>query len=64
MSKRPPFKYPKWKLSSHMDSEAFVKMIFLKKKNKVLELPNLGILVLLNKEIIYVTQKFYFHYKF
>ena len=47
-----------------MDSEAFVKMIFLKKKNKVLELRNLGILVLLNKEIIYVTQKFYFHYKF
>ena len=47
-----------------MDSGAFVKMFFLKKKNKVLELRNLGILVLLNKEIIYVTQKFYFHYKF
>ena len=53
MSKRPPFKYPKSKLSSHMDNVAFVKMIFLKKKNKVLELRNLGNLVLLNKEILF-----------
>ena len=36
-----------------MDSGAFVKMFFLKKKYKVLELRNLGILVLLNKEILY-----------
>lgn len=34
-----------------MDSGAFVKMIFKKEKNKVLELLNLGIVVLLNKEI-------------
>ena len=51
MRKRPFFKYPKCKLSSHMDSGAFVKMILKKKKNKVLELRNLGIVVLLNKEI-------------
>ena len=38
MSKRAPFKYPKWKLSRPMDNGAFVKILImkfvLKKKKK------------------------------
>ena len=43
MSKGAPFKYPKWKLSSQMDSGAFVKLItytFLKKKHKIPDFHN------------------------
>ena len=47
MSQQAPFKYPKWKLSSQMDSSAFVKksswnFFFL---NKILQLSNLAFLM-------------------
>ena len=51
MSKRAPFKYQKWKLSSQMDSGAFVKIITRKyffQKNKIAELRNSEFLVLLS----------------
>ena len=52
MSKRVPFKYPKWKLSSQMNSAAFVKII-----NWNLFLGNLEFLKKL-KFPSYVTWKF------
>ena len=51
MSKQSSFKYPKRKLSSSMDSGAFVVIItgnFFIKKNKIPELRSLEILSLFN----------------
>ena len=49
MSKQAPFKWQKCKLSSQMDSRAFVKIITLLKKNKIIKLHNSGF----NFRIIY-----------
>ena len=50
MSKQLSFKYPKWKLSSSMDSGAFVEIITgnFFKKSRILELRNPEILSLFN----------------
>ena len=58
MSKRAPFKYPKWRLSSQLKGGAFVKNMTQKlKKNKILELHNSGFLMKL-KFLSYITREF------